>query len=302
METISKITILLFLTLTSNFSHATQGKHAPQLQNTLLWEIKGPGLERHSFLLGTIHTICKDDYKEEPRFKEVMKMVEQLFIEVSKEKLDTSPLIISAMTNDVPLKNRLSAAQYGQLEKLLNKHSSYDIIELQNMEMIAIMAALKISSYGCTVLSGEETLVTMAKLKDIPIIDLDTVAEQIRLANAMTPPIHDDAWTEDELKNFVMTPENYKNKISTHYSENLKLIYKEAIKNVKLLENGANFIDDFLDYRNQKWAHKIIHEIKQKPTLIAVGAVHLSGQKGLIKLLEEAGYTVTAVPKTKFND
>ena len=44
--------------------------------------------------------------------------------------------------------------------------------------------------------------------------------------------------------------------------------------------------------RNRDWMKHILTYIKNKSTFIAVGAVHLSGEEGLIQLLRNAGYTV----------
>lgn len=52
--------------------------------------------------------------------------------------------------------------------------------------------------------------------------------------------------------------------------------------------------NQILTQRNQNWLPKITQYLAQKPTLVAVGAAHLYGEKGVIELLREQGYTVTA--------
>jgi len=47
--------------------------------------------------------------------------------------------------------------------------------------------------------------------------------------------------------------------------------------------------------RNNKWIPTIIKIINEKPTFIAVGAGHLAGNEGIIKLLRRNGYRVEAV-------
>ena len=44
--------------------------------------------------------------------------------------------------------------------------------------------------------------------------------------------------------------------------------------------------------RNRDWMKHILTYIKNKSTFIAVGALHLPGEDGLIQLLRDAGYTV----------
>ena len=50
---------------------------------------------------------------------------------------------------------------------------------------------------------------------------------------------------------------------------------------------------DLLQQRNVAWMPKLVGQIKQGPTVIAVGAAHLYGGSGLIVLLRERGYQVT---------
>ncbi len=51
-------------------------------------------------------------------------------------------------------------------------------------------------------------------------------------------------------------------------------------------------MQSMLTNRNKDWMKHIPRYIKSKSTFIAVGAVHLSGEEGLIQLLRNAGYTV----------
>ena len=47
--------------------------------------------------------------------------------------------------------------------------------------------------------------------------------------------------------------------------------------------------------RNKAWAEKLPAIMKAAPTFVAVGALHLPGEKGLLNLLKRQGYTVEAV-------
>jgi uncharacterized protein YbaP (TraB family) len=54
--------------------------------------------------------------------------------------------------------------------------------------------------------------------------------------------------------------------------------------------------DEALVYgRNADWVEKIPSIVSDKSTLFVVGAAHLPGERGVIKLLEAKGYRVEAV-------
>ena len=53
--------------------------------------------------------------------------------------------------------------------------------------------------------------------------------------------------------------------------------------------------DAMIYNRNKAWAEKLPAIMKAAPTFVAVGALHLLGEKGLLNLLKRQGYTVEPV-------
>jgi uncharacterized protein YbaP (TraB family) len=47
--------------------------------------------------------------------------------------------------------------------------------------------------------------------------------------------------------------------------------------------------------RNHKWMKKLPEIMQEKSSFIAVGALHLAGEDGLLNLLEKSGYNVEQV-------
>jgi uncharacterized protein YbaP (TraB family) len=50
-----------------------------------------------------------------------------------------------------------------------------------------------------------------------------------------------------------------------------------------------------LDDRNKNWIMQLPGIMKEQPAFIAVGALHLAGENGLVALLRKQGYIVTPV-------
>jgi uncharacterized protein len=48
--------------------------------------------------------------------------------------------------------------------------------------------------------------------------------------------------------------------------------------------------------RNRAWIPVIEAAAKQGPILVAFGALHLSGKTGVLRLLEQDGYSITRQP------
>ena len=52
---------------------------------------------------------------------------------------------------------------------------------------------------------------------------------------------------------------------------------------------------NMIDNRNQKWVKALPEIMKTAPTFIAVGALHLPGENGVLNLLKKQGYAVDPV-------
>ena len=53
--------------------------------------------------------------------------------------------------------------------------------------------------------------------------------------------------------------------------------------------------NEMLTKRNHKWINNMPELMKNESVFFAVGAAHLSGENGVLKLLKENGYKITPV-------
>lgn len=71
------------------------------------------------------------------------------------------------------------------------------------------------------------------------------------------------------------------------------LIEKEQQQSTDEPSSHKKFAEDFiLAGRNKKWIPVIKENVQKRSCLIAVGALHLPGEEGLVQLLREEGYTL----------
>ncbi|HJW29526.1 MAG TPA: TraB/GumN family protein, partial [Saprospiraceae bacterium] len=61
----------------------------------------------------------------------------------------------------------------------------------------------------------------------------------------------------------------------------------------------GDYEDLLLNNRNRNWIPRIGEWMRKGTTLFAVGAGHLGGKNGVIRLLQKAGYKVTPVSTYK---
>jgi uncharacterized protein YbaP (TraB family) len=84
------------------------------------------------------------------------------------------------------------------------------------------------------------------------------------------------------------------------YKELLSLYKKQDIEGAyNYIKSSTSGLEDFEEMliieRNQNWIPIMEKMAIEKATFFAVGAGHLGGEKGLIKLLQEKGFTITPI-------
>ena len=139
--------------------------------------------------------------------------------------------------------------------------------------------------------SYEITFVQMAKKYNIDLTGLESIKEQMNSIDKI--PFKKQA----EL---VLETVNDFNEEKQIYSQLIDAYKKMDFKNFYTLMFKAStelkeFEQVLLIDRNEKWIPRIEKMIKEKPCFIAVGALHLEGDKGLVALLQSGGYTVTPI-------
>lgn len=105
-------------------------------------------------------------------------------------------------------------------------------------------------------------------------------------------PIHEQLAPVIDLVNNYDEQKKLREQINSYYSEEkINELHSAFLKQ----PHFKKYADRILVNRHRKWIPEIEKSISNKPTLIAVGAVHLAGQTGLIELLTKAGYKVSPI-------
>ena len=90
--------------------------------------------------------------------------------------------------------------------------------------------------------------------------------------------------------------ENLKKLTNAYMKQDLNTMFKISEERKGNQCDALPSEEDALIYdRNKTWAQKLPAIMKAAPTFVAVGALHLPGNKGLLSLLKKQGYTVEAV-------
>lgn len=264
-----------------------------QLENSLLWEISGNGLDSPSFLFGTIHMTC--DASLDSNVRKALDNTSLLVLELDMD----DPSLQAKMMKDLYMKDGktlhdyLSKEDFALLEAFVKEQTGAPLALMSNMKPFFISASFYPKMLGCPVQSYEMELVKVAQEQNEEVLGLETVEEQMNVFNAIP--------YEDQVVDLLRTAKDNLAYDTETFQKLLQLYDTQNIEGMQsMMQEDKNLTtskhkDKMLDDRNKNWIPKIEEYSKEQPTFYGVGAAHLAGENGVIELLRKAGYTVTAV-------
>lgn len=278
------ITTLFTLTtvLTSAFSFA-------QNEDSLLWEITGNGLEKPSYVFGTIHMICEEDYFMNDKIENALNESDVLITEINFTNMEEMMLMQQAMQSEKPLKERISKDQFDRLQSLLKEKLDMDISMFENVSESGIASLITLKAFPCeNIKVYEMELLQKAMLGQKQFNGLETVSEQMQV---MQDHLNMDA--SIKLLEELGSTEDMTNEMVSLYK-------KQSIDKLLDLMKDSSYMDaqayeDFVVTRNNNWVKKMPELMKTSSTFFAVGAAHLGSNDGVLQLLRALGYKVEAV-------
>ncbi|GHA48533.1 lipoprotein [Salinimicrobium marinum] len=267
----------------------SQAQEKIKLENSVLWKIEHTELEKPSYILGTLHVMCEEDFNIPEKVTNTLLNVDALVLEVNFSDPKEMQSFQESMSNPTKISEELSEEQYRKLDQLVTKIaamplSTYDAYGLSMLNAILLPNMLPCSEIK--LLENELTLLATKNKK--PIFALEKVSQQMELMKNAYP-------TEFALKQLMLF-ESYKkdfnNAIIAYKNEDISTAVGLISKEDYMDENATTIMQI---NRNKDWVEKMPEMMKERSNLFAVGAAHLTEDYGIIHLLRTKGYTVTAV-------
>jgi len=93
------------------------------------------------------------------------------------------------------------------------------------------------------------------------------------------------------VNEFNLQKEDFSKMVAEYKKQNLDSLYQQVTSSPDIQGSEKVLLFD----RNARWIPQMESAMKESPTFFAVGAGHLAGDKGVINLLRQQGYTVKPV-------
>lgn len=260
----------------------------------LLWLIESADAEP-SYLFATIHT-------EEP---EVLALVDEvsealkssrLFVMELEPRPDTVEALSLKMhfSDGRNLRNVVGDALF---ESAVEAMAIYGVPHglVIKMKPWAVVLTLSVPPPK-TGLFLDMALYMMALRHEIPVLGLETVDEQLEFFDIMREDLQLEL-LEETLTTREALKKSFQELLAAYLGRDLTEM--ERLNDKYLADTKPEIAELFrarlLDTRNLRMLDRVMPALKNGRAFIAVGALHLPGETGLIRGLREQGYRVTPI-------
>lgn len=289
----------------------------------LLWRITGNGLQEPSYLFGTNHGMSGDFLNQVPHFFEVLDSVKQLAVEsdpATPGRLDLIKPVNKYLSPQFSYRDLLNEDEIAVLDTLLSRYAKVDsekinsapshlLINLQmsmtrkeSLKWAEVNPYLRMVDFSRNI---DSRILKIAKFRSYPIVELDSEEEMDRLGLRDWSILFSSDDIQVQAKEVIQALVDMekdsliaitKKGQEAYYAQDLNSIGQWSTHPKLLKDKKAEEIYyNMCTARNIFWIERIVSAIEQQPTIIAVGVGHLPGEKGVINLLRDQGFTVQPV-------
>ena len=281
-------------------------------QAQILYRISGNGLKSPSYIVGTYHLAPSSFADSIPGMRHAVEQTNQVCGELDMmdafKPENTAKLLKAQMLPEgTTLSSLLTAEQLERLNALLlevmgaNLNDEAFAAQMDKMTPAALSTTLSLQSYikrtesfnPMDLIDNYFQMLALQSGKTVKGFETVDFQMGILFGESLEKQVNDlmcmvDHFEEsDEMVNRITT---------AYFSQNLKQI-EEAFEEESKIDCGMSPEDEdiLLNNRNSNWIEMMPDMMTEQPTLFVVGAGHLCGEKGVLKLLEKVGYTVEGV-------
>jgi len=268
---------------------------AAQPDAAIFWSLQRDG-QTAGYLLGTIHS-------EDPRVLD--------FPDGFIERLNGSDIFAMELVPDLPTLSRLTAyMQYADGSTLESRIGADRFARLQDalsgyemppgwiarMKVWAAMMTLSVPPPK----SGffmDFSLSLRAAGAGLEVVGLETLEQQLSFLENMPLPQQIEL-LDHALDEFDRVEQAHRQMVDSYLAGDLLDLRRETEQQMAVLdpETRDYFIREGIDERNRRMFEAVRTHLARGRVFIAVGALHLPGETGLIALLRSAGYDLEPLP------
>ncbi len=285
------------------FTAILKAAPADTLEHALLWKVSGKGVSKPSYLFGTYHLMTGDYTKKVNGLRKAYKKSKVIVGEIQLSADVSAQLMPFMIMQKGTLDSLLGKERFDSLNQALSKRAGLSAAMFNKMKPTAvytIFATTELQKSGLLEMGKGSPMDLYfqeeGRKQKKEIRGLETVQQQADI-------LFGGATLERQAEMLMQ----YVRKGSEGSAEqNKKMKYCYSAQNLNCLSgmmSSSEFSDaetkDLLDKRNNAWVPQLDAWMKENSLFVAVGALHLTGETGMIQQLRKLGYTVEPVSNVK---
>lgn len=271
----------------------------PVAEKGLLYEVSGNGLKKPSYLFGTFHLLKSDFLKEIPKLESCFNKAKGVVVEVDIQGADIMTITNAMMMKGQKLTDLLTPEEANKLDDKLQVTTGTNLAVYNNMKPNAVMVTLstqmppdveaQLNKYDGTLM--DLYFMEQAREKKKTVTGLESATEQANLLFGDSIP------KQVELLKKYITKMDEADTITAkladaYFAQDMDGMYALSMKTGDITPGD---MEGLLFKRNRNWLKVLPALFEKEPQFVAVGALHLAGEEGLVNQLRKMGYTVKAV-------
>ncbi|SEG52941.1 TraB/GumN family protein [Sphingobacterium lactis] len=260
-------------------------------QDTFLWKVSGNGLTKDSYVFGTLHMACGQDFKIENKVNEALKTSDRIAFEIDAENPETLKAMQANMGPVPGFFDGLAPEKKKVIDSVLMTRNLNSAM-LDKVGPAMLLSILSIQGFECANPTDFKMMeLELKKLEGAagkPVDELETVEFQINMMNEF--------FKAEDLYNYVLQIDSVKSQtkhlVQAYFGQKPAALEEWLAKTSTMTPEKEAMM---LTNRNKEWMTKMPDMMKNNSMFFAVGAAHLMGKNGILQLLKDKGYTLTPI-------
>jgi uncharacterized protein YbaP (TraB family) len=260
----------------------SNGKHC-------LWRVTNASAP--VYLLGSIHSMRKNDYPLPPMIEQAMQESQQFYFEYNPagdDELDKKLAAAAMLPKGVLLKQKINPRTWNFLLAISNR-KNHAWAGLRAWAIALFVLDYPVYERTSSAYGLDNYIIRKARSWKRPMHGLETVDEHANVYAGMSD-IESEVYLLEAIVFAHQTDARYREMIKDWKTGNTERLYQLEMPDIS---DAPGLNPRFLQRRNVRWIPKIEDAIKSgKPTMIVAGAMHFSGPNSVLSMLRGRGYNI----------
>jgi uncharacterized protein len=258
-------------------------------KNSLLWKIESD-LKGPSYIFGTMHVRDHKAFGYQNLAQQKILECEVYAGEMNLDEINQEAMAESMdLAQDISISTLLKPKIYKRLEKLFLRQVGMPLSFFEKSQPIMITNLITESLLSVdTPHSLDATLWQFAKDQQKITIGIESFEEQIEILGEISLDYQIKGLI-DLVRNFKKFKKQLSNLTALYQEGDIRQLYKSSKKQAGKMRKLMFYS------RNKIMADRIAKLVREQSIFVSIGAGHLSGGKGVLRLLKQEGFKIKPV-------